>query len=118
MGMDFLPFFMVPLLVYTYFWLNPMAFAAFLEGISKCLVEIYLGYKEWKIEYETKRAYRRHVRASQKLARDSGFSSRAVKLYFETYGEDDWRSLRYRERQRHEKRYRDIEETMRELLPL
>ncbi|OGM32933.1 hypothetical protein A2803_05055 [Candidatus Woesebacteria bacterium RIFCSPHIGHO2_01_FULL_44_21] len=116
MGSVILPFILVPLLVYTYFWVNPLAFAVFLEGLTKYLIEIYLGYKEWKIEYETKKAYRRYTRASEKLAHDSGLTGELVKLYFDTYGENDRRTLKQQNREYYEARYKSLEETMRDML--
>lgn len=111
-----LPFLLVPILVYTYFWINPLAFAAFVEGINKYLIEVYLGYKEWKIEHETKKAYKRYVRASEKLAQDSGLAGELVKLYFDTYSEGDRKTLMQQNRERYEEKHKDLEEAMREML--
>ncbi len=116
MTAGFLPFVLIPLLVYTYFWVNPIAFATFMEGVSKYIVEVYLGFKEWKIEHETKKAYRHYIRESEKLAKTQGYPDSVVKLYFKTYGQDDRSFLRQQNRQMHEARYKDIEETMRELI--
>lgn len=116
MAQGFMPFFVVLLLIFTYFWVNPLALATFMEGLIRYLVEIYLGYKEWRIEYEAKKAYRRYLRQSRRLARESGFSDHLVRLYFKTYGEDDWRTFKTQSRQAHEERYRDLEDSMRELI--
>jgi hypothetical protein len=109
-------FILIPLLIYTYLWVNPLILATFLEGLGKYLVEVYLGFKDWKIEYETQRAYRRYMKASQKLAENDGFPSHIVRLYFKTYGKDDWKAIRQQNREIHEDRYRDFEDTMREML--
>jgi hypothetical protein len=114
--MGIIPFILVPLLVYTYFWLNPLALAAFIEGLTRYIIEIYLGYKEWKIDYETKKAYKRYLRQSRKLAKEGGFPGRVVELYFETYSEDDIKTLRQGQRELHEARHKNLEDTMREML--
>jgi len=80
MGATFIPF-IVPFIICTYFWINPFALIAFWEGVIRYLVEIYLGYKAWKIELNTWIVYKRYVRASKKLAMESGLSGRLVKLY-------------------------------------
>lgn len=116
MQLGIMPFVLVPILIYTYFWLNPLALCLFLEGLMKYLVEVYLGYKQWRIEYETKKAYRRYLKASRKLAKDSGLDDKLVKLYFETYSEGDRRALMQQKKELFEEKHKDLEEAVREML--
>lgn len=116
MSIGLLPFVLIPLLVYTYFWINPTAFAAFLEGFSRYIVEIYLGYKQWKLERETKKAFHYYRRQSEKLAKEDGLPKDVVKAYFSTYGEEDWKFIYQKQKEDYENRNRDLEDEMRELV--
>jgi|GEM_PF-6011950 len=116
MELGFIPFVVVPLIVYTYFWINPFAFASFWEGFIKYLVEIYLGYKAWKIEFDTWIAYKRYVIASKKLAMKSGLSGRAVKLYFKTYFDSDITEIKRIERQIYEEKHKQLEDSLRNMI--
>lgn len=116
MSTDFLPFFLIPLLLYTYFWVNPTVFAAFMEGLARFVAELYLGYKAWRLELETKRSFRYYQKLSRKMARENGFSGNLLKAYFEAYGEHDWKEIYQREKEIFEERNRDIEEQIRDNL--
>jgi hypothetical protein len=116
MGSSFIPFFLIPILVYTYFWINPLLLSAFLEGMYQYLVEIYLGYKEWKIEREAKKAFSQYQKRSKKLAKENGFPTHVVSLYFEDYGEVDFEFIKNSYRSDYEKKHKDFEDDMRDML--
>lgn len=116
MNTMFIPFFLVPLLIYTYFWLNPIAFATFIEGVSKYIIEAYLGYKAWRLAWETEIAYRAYKRASKKLAQEQGYPAHVVKLYFDTYGSQDWRHLWQQQKAAYEEKYKNLEDDLRDSL--
>lgn len=116
MDSAFFPFVLIPLLVYTYFWVNPMALASFMEGFARYIVEIYLGYKQWRIERATQRAFKHYQKQSRVLAAKNGLSSGHLKSYFKTYGKDDWRFIYQTEKQDYEERNRNLEDEMRDLL--
>ncbi len=113
---DSIPFLIIPIAVFTYFWINPIATATFTEGVVRFFIEVYLGYKAWKIERKAEIAYRRYVRQSEKLARQEGLSSKFVKLYLQEYGEDDKKDLYNKIREDHEQKYRNFEDAMRDFL--
>ena len=108
--------FIIPFLVYTYFWVNPNALSTFLEGLYRYIAEIYFGYKAWRLEYETKRAYKYFQKRSKRMAKENGFSENLVKAYFETYREHDWKYLYQLQKEEFEERNRDIEEQIRDNL--
>lgn len=110
------PFVLIPLLVYTYFWINPTALAAFLEGLSRYIVEVYLGFKAWKVERETRKAYKYYLRQSEKLAREKGLSKNIVSKYIQKYRDEDWNFLYQREKEEFETRNRDLEDELRDLI--
>lgn len=116
MGYDFFPLVLIPLLIYTYFWLNPTALATFMEGFMKYLVEVYLGYKAWRLEYQTKKAYRYYQKQSERLARERGVPNKTLADYFKTYKRDDWNFLYQREKEEFESKNRDLEDEMKNLL--
>ena len=111
-----MPFMLVPLLVYTYFWINPMALTIFVEGMAKAIVEIYLGFKAWKLEWETRRAFNQYKKASLILARQEGYPKKLVKAYFKTYGQNDWRFLWQQNKDAFEEKHRDLEDELREMI--
>lgn len=80
------------------------------------LVEVYLGYKALKIEWQTNRAYRRFQKKSLALAKKQGFGKSTVKLYFNEYGQIDWNYIKSRLQEMHERKYKDLEDNMRELI--
>lgn len=113
---EFLPFLLVPLLVYTYFWLNPLSFTTFIEGVLRYLAEIYLGFKATKIDVQTKLAYRRYRKDARKVAKQSGYSNDFVNAYFSSYKFEDWQILRRQQKELHEEKYRNFEEELSDLL--
>lgn len=112
MTIDFLPFLLVPLLVYTYFWLNPLSFSTFVEGVVHYLAEVYLGFKATKIDIQTKLAYRKYTKNAEKIARQSGYSNDFVRAYLSSYKFEDWQILRQQQKELHEERYRNFEEEL------
>lgn len=113
---NILPFVIVPLVIYTYFWINPAAFATFWEGLLRYIVEIYLGYKSQKIERQTNKAFRQFQRKSLSLAQKQGFSKNTVKLYFKEYGKLDRNYLKNQLKEDHERKHRDLEDSLRDML--
>jgi hypothetical protein len=111
-----IPFVLVPLVIYTYFWINPLSFATFWEGILRYLVEVYLGYKAWKIERQTNKAYKRFQKNSLALAKRQGFEKNTVKLYFKEYGQLDWNYIKNQLKEMHERKFKDLEDNMREMI--
>lgn len=116
MSFGIFPFVLIPLLVYTYFWLNPTALAAFLDGFIRYITEIYLGYKAWRLEYETKKAYKYYMKLSEQIAEEKGISKKTLNKYFKVYGKEDWNFLYQREKDDFENRNREIEDNLREMI--
>lgn len=113
---EVLPFILTPLLVYAYFWLNPAALATFLEGAARYVAEVYLGYKRWRIEYQTRKAFKRYQRQAKRLARQNGYPDEVVRAYFNTYSEQDWQTLREQQKELHEQKYKDWEDELQSLI--
>lgn len=111
-----LPLLITPIAVFTYFWINPVATAAFVEGLGRFLIEVYLGYKAWKVESRTNRLYKKFKKQSERLAKQNGFEPRVVKLYFNEYGQGDERELYNKIKEDHERKHKNLEDAMRDFL--
>lgn len=116
MDSEFFPFVLIPLLIYTYFWLNPTALASFMEGVTRYLVEIYLGYKAWRIEQAARIAFRSYQRQLKQLAQKNRLPGTLLKSYRRAYEKDDWKFIYQREKQEYEERNRSLEDEIRDLL--
>lgn len=111
-----IPFFLVPLLVYTYFWLNPFALSAFATGISRYFLAVYLGYKAYMIGLCTEIEFWRYKRASIRLSLESNFPRQLLGEYFDSYKTQDKNSIRLTQKAIFERRHRKLEELFRDLV--
>lgn len=111
-----LQFILLPLLIYTYFWINPSAIVEFFQGVARTFVEIYLGYKEYKLWVATQMSFTHYRIKSILLARHEGLSLGNLASYFRTYGEKDWNYIYDNHRNVHESKYRNFEEGLRDMI--